>query len=98
LTHTSARVSADSGGAAKIGVRKTWPAIVHRAAWISASVTMTSVFPDFRHRYNVKFYISAFEIHLPMGAILRLVFNLSTFSGKVLWRPGALGRQAAKRV
>jgi hypothetical protein len=40
LTKTSAPVSAESGGAGSIGVRSTWPAIVRRAASMSASVTM----------------------------------------------------------
>ena len=35
----TAPVSAESGGAASIGVRSTWPAIVWRLASISASVT-----------------------------------------------------------
>src|SRR5262245_10693639 len=40
LTNTSAPVNADSRGAGSIGVRSTWPAMVRRASWISASVTV----------------------------------------------------------
>src|SRR5580658_4873034 len=40
LTKTSAPVSADSGGAGISGVRSTWPAMVRRAASMSASVTI----------------------------------------------------------
>src|SRR5262245_35797402 len=40
LTNTSAPVSAESFGAGSIGVRSTWPAMVRRAASISAIVTL----------------------------------------------------------
>src|ERR1700722_1462724 len=58
LTKTSAPVSADSGGAGSNGVRSTCPAIVRRAASISANVTMeafsrpeaVTLFPFLRRR------------------------------------------------
>jgi len=40
FTWTSAPVSAESLGAGSIGVRNTWPAIVRRAASMSATVTL----------------------------------------------------------
>src|ERR1041385_6762657 len=43
LTNTSAPVSADSLGAGSIGVRSTWPAMIRRAASISARVTVNGL-------------------------------------------------------
>ena len=40
LTKMSAPVSAESLGAGSMGVRNTWPAIVRRAASMSATVTL----------------------------------------------------------
>src|ERR1700682_5895892 len=45
LTKISAPVSADSGGDGNSGVRSTWPAMVRRAASISASVTIAVTTP-----------------------------------------------------
>src|SRR6202049_2288553 len=45
LTKISAPVSADSGGDGNSGVRRTWPAMVRRAASISASVTIAVTTP-----------------------------------------------------